>query len=492
MSSSDRKTRLEYGDFQTPPALAEMVCRKLAELNVNPNTIIEPTCGVGNFIQAAARSFPSADKIIGVEINPNYLTEVRLNQQLLQDERCEIFHGDFFQFDWESLVSQCTDRLLVLGNFPWVTNSQQGTIRSENLPKKNNFQNHIGLDAITGKSNFDISESMLIQVVQWLQKRDADLAMLCKTSTARKLLNYLHSQKINLADCATYTIDAKKYFDANVDACLLVCKFDAHSRNYFCDVFSSLESSHCHRIGYHNNLLVKDIDAFSKLSDLYAVDSGTKWRSGVKHDCSSVMEFRKVDNYFVNTLGEVADIEETYLFPLIKGSGVAQNRINDTDRYMLITQKFIGESTEDIQKIAPKTWRYLEYCGQYLDNRKSKIYQNSPRFSIFGVGNYTFKPWKIAIGGLYKKLEFRLIAEIADKPVVFDDTVYFLSFDDERVARQTFELLNSSAAIKFYSSIVFWDEKRPIKSSVLNCLNLELLADSEFVTAEDAEKRRGR
>ena len=487
MSSNDRKIKLEYGDFQTPPALAEMVCRKLVELNVNPTTIIEPTCGVGNFIQAAARSFPSAAKIIGVEINQNYLTQVRLNKQLFQDQRCDISHGDFFQFDWESLVNQCSDRLLVLGNFPWVTNSQQGTIRSANLPKKNNFHNHKGLDGITGKSNFDISEWMLIQVVQWLQKRDADLAMLCKTSTARKLLNYIHSQKLHLADCATYTIDTKKYFDANVDACLLVCKFDADSQNYFCDVFSSLETFDCHRIGYHNNLLVKDIDAFSELSNLYAVNSGTKWRSGVKHDCSSVMEFKKIDNYFVNTLGEVADIEETYLFPLLKGSGVAQNRINATDRYMLITQKFIGESTENIQKIAPKTGRYLESRGQYLDNRKSKIYQNSPRFSIFGVGDYTFKPWKIAIGGLYKKLEFRLIGEIANKPVIFDDTVYFLSFDDEGVARQTFELLNSSAAIKFYSAIVFWDEKRPIKSSVLNCLNLALLADSEFILHSDKQ-----
>ncbi|MBE9184550.1 SAM-dependent methyltransferase [Microcoleus sp. LEGE 07076] len=485
MSSNDRKTKLEYGDFQTPPALAEMVCRKLVELNVNPSTIIEPTCGVGNFIEAAARSFPSAAKIIGVEINQNYLTQIRLNKQLFQDGRCDIWHGDFFQFDWESLINQSTARLLVLGNFPWVTNSQQGTIGgSENLPKKNNFQNHKGLDALTGKSNFDISEWMLIKAVQWLQNRDADLAMLCKTSTARKLLNYLHSQKLNLAECATYTIDAKKYFDANVDACLLVCKFDADSQNYFCDVFSSLETSDCHRIGYHNNLLVKDIDAFSKLSDLYAVNSGMKWRSGVKHDCSNVMEFRKIDNLFVNGFGEAVQLEETYLFPLLKGSDVAQNRISDTDRYILVTQKIIGESTENIKIIAPQTWRYLENCGQYLDNRKSKIYQKNPRFAIFGVGDYSFKHWKIAICGLYKKLDFRLIGEIANKPAIFDDTVYFLSFDDEGVARQTFELLNSPAAIKFYSSIVFWDEKRPIKSSILNCLNLALLADWEFVTAD--------
>jgi len=484
MSSNDRKTKLEYGDFQTPLALAEMVCRKLVELNVNPRTIIEPTCGIGNFIQAAARSFPSADKIIGVEINQNYLKEFRLNKQLFQDERYEIWQGDFFQFDWTSLVERYSDRLLVLGNFPWVTNSQQGTIGSDNLPKKNNFQSHSGLDALTGKSNFDISEWMLIQAVQWLQNRDADLAMLCKTSTARKLLSYINSKKLNLASCATYTIDAKKYFGANVDACLLYCKFDSSSQNYFCDVFSSLHSSDGHRIGYQKNLLIKDIDSFNKLSNLYAINSGTKWRSGVKHDCSNVMEFRKIDTLFVNGFGESVELEETYLFPLFKGSDVAQNRINATDRYILVTQKFIGESTENIKNIAPKTGRYLEKCGQYLDNRKSKIYQNNPRFSIFGVGDYSFQPWKIAICGLYKKLDFRLIGEIANKPAIFDDTVYFLSFDSERVARQTFELLNSQAAINFYSAIVFWDEKRPIKSSILNCLNLALLADSEFVTAD--------
>ncbi|MEG4031989.1 hypothetical protein QUA06_27560, partial [Microcoleus sp. POL8_C6] len=61
---------------------------------------------------------------------------------------------------------------------------------------------------------------------------------------------------------------------------------------------------------------------------------------------------------------------------------------------------------------------------------------------------------------------------------------YFLSFDNERVARQTFELLNSQVAINFYSAIVFWDEKRPIKSSILNCLNLARLVDWDFLTAD--------
>ncbi|MFK0733285.1 MAG: SAM-dependent methyltransferase [Gloeotrichia echinulata GP01] len=477
MIGTANQAKIEYGDFQTPLELAEMVCQKLLKLGVNPDFIVEPTCGVGNFIEAAVDAFVSAKKILGMEINADYLAEIERKPKFLHDERLEIINGDFFQVDWSSIIGNLNQKILVIGNLPWVTNSQQGRIGGENLPNKNNFQNHHGLDAITGKSNFDISEWMLIQVVQWLQKREGYLAILCKSSVARKILNYIRSKKLNLAYCATYKIDAKKYFNANVDACLFFCKFDANSQNYFCDVFTNLETSDYYRIGYSHNVLVRDLITFEKLERLYVKESKIKWRSGIKHDCASVMELRKVDNTLINGLGKAVDIEETYLFPLLKGSDVAQNRIKTSDRYILVTQKLVGESTEQIKDSAPKTWNYLETHAQYLNKRKSKIYQHNPRFSIFGVGSYTFAPWKIAICGLYKKLDFRLIGNIDDKPAVFDDTVYFLSFDDESIAYKTFETLTSSLAQDFYLSLIFWDEKRPIKSSILNKLNLTALAD---------------
>jgi Fe2+ transport system protein FeoA len=49
------KAKVEYGDFQTPIELAERICQKLIELGVNPDTIVEPTCRVGNFIDASSR-----------------------------------------------------------------------------------------------------------------------------------------------------------------------------------------------------------------------------------------------------------------------------------------------------------------------------------------------------------------------------------------------------------------------------------------------------
>ncbi|MGH7602341.1 MAG: SAM-dependent methyltransferase, partial [bacterium] len=296
------------------------------------------------------------------------------------------------------------------------------------------------------------------------------LAMLCKTAVARKLLNHLHSQNFNLADAAIFKIDAEKYFGVAVEACLLFCKFDGISRHYDYQAFENLESKTGNRAGNRDGVMVRDLAAFDVLRHLHG-ESDVKWRSGVKHDCAEVMEFRKTEDGLVNGLGESVEIERNYLFPLLKGSDLANGRVASATRCVLITQKSIGEPTDAIQKIAPKTWDYLEAHAKYFEDRKSRIYRNRPRFSIFGVGAYTFAPWKIAICGLYKTLQFRLVGEIEGEPVIFDDTIYFLSFADEQQARQVYQLLLSPSAIKFLSSLIFWDEKRPIKAGILNRLD---------------------
>lgn len=473
MTKISQREQIEFGDFQTPLELAKLVCQKLDEIGINPETIIEPTCGVGAFIEASANQFEKAKKFIGVEINENYLDELEIRKKDFRLKNRMIFvQGDFFSFDWDTLIKNSKGSILVIGNFPWVTNSQQGSIGGVNLPQKNNFQNHNGFDAMTGKSNFDISEWMLIQTAKWLKNRKGYLAMLCKTSVARKFLSHLHSEKIGVLRSAIYGIDAKRYFDVSVDACLLFCEFDEQSHNYDYDVYETLESTQSERVGHRNGITVRDLVTFEKLSNYYG-HSQVKWRSGIKHDCSSVMEFQKAGESYINGLGEVVEIESTYLYPLLKGSDVANGRIGKTNRYVLVTQKTVGESTSPIKKLAPKTWEYLEAHAKYLDERKSRIYKDNPQFSIFGVGSYTFAPYKIAICSLYKKLAFQLIKQIEGKPVVFDDTVYFLSFDKQQEANKIFSILSSPLAKDFYSALIFWDEKRPIKTSILNSLNLQ-------------------
>ncbi len=472
MNDTAKRLQIEYGDFQTPFALAQRVCDKLNELGVSAETIVEPTCGVGAFIKAAAASFPAAQKIFGVEVNQAYLDELANRQKdWAAPNRIKLFQGDFFTFDWSSLLD-AKGSLLVIGNFPWVTNSQQGAIGGVNLPTKINFNNHNGLDAMTGKSNFDISEWMLIQSANWLARRRGYLAILVKTLVARKFLRHLYATKRHVRRAALYNIDAKKYFNAAVEACLLFCEFDAQSQNYDYAVYANLDSAQSYRVGHRNGIVIRDLDAFERLRR-YDGAGKTKWRSGVKHDCSDVMELEQVGDKLVNGLGETVEIESTFLYPLLKGSDVANNRIDRTKRYVLATQKAVGESTAALKRLAPKTWAYLQAHAKYLDERKSKIYQANPRFSIFGVGAYTFAPFKIAICGLYKKLDFRLVRPIENKPVLFDDTVYFLSFDAEQEAIKNFDRLSLPLVKDFYSALIFWDEKRPIKSGVLNRLDLQ-------------------
>ena len=473
MNLSIRQVKIEYGDFQTPLPLAKRVCQKLEELSILPDVIIEPTCGLGTFIEASTHYFATAKHIVGVEVNQIYLEELSKRKPTFPNGgKILLRQGNFFDFDWKELLKVMEGSILVIGNFPWVTNSQQGAIGGENLPRKLNFQNHTGFDAMTGKSNFDISEWMLIQVGEWLQNRKGYLAMLCKTAVARKFLNHLYTNRKRLFRSALYDIDAKKYFSASVEACLLFCEFDGTSQNYDYDIYHSLETTEHQHIGHRKGMTIRDLDTFERLADLYG-KSGMKWRSGIKHDCAEVMELHEQMGFFVNGLGEKVDIESTYVYPLLKGSDVANDRVSTTNRSVIVTQGVVGEPTNPIKQLAPKTWKYLEDHAESLDKRKSRIYYGNPRFSVFGVGAYSFLPFKIAICGLYKKLEFRLVGEIKGKPVIFDDTVYFLSFDTEEEARKVLYFLSSQSVQDFFSSMIFWDEKRPIKTSILNSLNLQ-------------------
>ena len=114
-----------------------------------------------------------------------------------------------------------------------------------------------------------------------------------------------------------------------------------------------------HTIGYHRKMLLADIEGF-RTQQRFLIQSDApatpyRWRSGVKHDCAKVMEFRSDNGGLRNGFGECVDIENTYLYPMLKGSDVANGDKRDADRFMLVTQREIGEATDHIQRDAPKT-----------------------------------------------------------------------------------------------------------------------------------------
>ncbi|HVZ39564.1 MAG TPA: SAM-dependent methyltransferase [Candidatus Kapabacteria bacterium] len=476
---SDRTRRIEFGDFQTPPRLACDVCGLLVELGLQPDTVIEPTCGVGAFVLAALDAFPAARSVFGFDCNGRHLDELRGRLHACGGaHRVHLEEADFFGTDWRSTLASMAGSLLILGNLPWVTNAAMGAIGGGNLPAKSNFMNRSGFDAIGGKSNFDISEWMLLEILRWFNGRPGDIAMLVKTAVARKVLAYARAQSIPVQSASLFAVDAKREFGAAVDACLMVVRLtdDPLRVEYDYTVFESLSAPTGHRVGHRSGFAVGDMAAFESHAFLLG-HSPQKWRSGIKHDASHVMEFRRTDAGLANGSGELVDLEETYLFPMMKGSDIGSGR-EWRGMYMLVPQRQVGEPTEPIRDCAPRTWAYLENHAGTLDARRSIIYLKNPRYSIFGVGEYAFRPWRIAICSLYKTLSFRLQPPVEGRPVMFDDTVYYLSFDDEAEARNTLARLQSEPAQRLLRSLIFWDEKRPIKTGILNVLDWSLLDDA--------------
>ena len=476
MTKRNRNTQ-EFGDFQTPPQLARSVCSLLAENGLAPASVLEPTCGQGNFLDAALMTFPTIENAVGVDVNADCIELARSALQSVDGGvALDIRQEDFFAVDWKHLLDHLPEPLLVLGNPPWVTNSALSSLDSANLPEKSNFQKRRGIDAITGKSNFDISEWMLLQVLDWIDGKQATMAMLCKTSVARKVLAHAwkrHSPKIQ-ADL--YRIDAAANFGVAVDSCLLVIAATPLAQPTRCQVHESLdERSTATVLGYENGHLLANAAAYATWRHLEG-NGPRKWRSGIKHDCSRVMELREADGQYRNGLGETVTLECDYLYPMHKSSDLAQPDETSPSRYMLVPQRFVGESTEPIEQCAPQTWQYLVSHAEYFARRASSIYRNRPPFSIFGVGEYSFAPWKVAVSGFYKNLHFKAVGPSLGKPVVFDDTCYFLPCESQAEAVETADMLNSEVGREFFSAFVFWDAKRPITVELLQRLDLFALA----------------
>jgi Methyltransferase domain len=466
----------QFGDFQTPDILAEQVMETLIHNHqLQPDVIIEPSCGKGAFIRAALKKFQDT-KIIGFDINNSYVEEAKISLAKYSDSKnVAVYHADFFDTDWQQVITEQFGSILILGNPPWVTSSELSFLNSENLPPKSNFQNRRGIESITGSGNFDISEWMLLQYINWLSKREGMIAVLCKASVARKVVRQMKIGKNNVFSSHIYLIDAKAHFSAAVEACLLVlCPGDV---DVDCKIYRSLNSKYeSQMIGERDGLMLSNTVAYEKLKHLAGQDLRYLWRSGVKHDCAKVMELERVNDKFKNGIDEIFSLEEDYLYPLLKSSDIGNSRIESCRKVILITQRIVGEDTIAIQSKAPKTWEYLQNHNSYLAKRKSSIYKKKPAYSIFGIGSYTFKAWKIAISGLYKKLNFCLIGSLDSKPVIFDDTVNFLSFDIEEEARFVFEVITSQPALNFFESMIFWDEKRPITIDILRRLSIKAVA----------------
>ena len=76
---------------------------------------------------------------------------------------------------------------------------------------------------------------------------------------------------------------------------------------------------------------------------------------------------------------------------------------------------------------------------------------------------------------MYKTPTFRAVAPKDGRPVLFDDTCYFVACASAQQAALVVSLLNHPLCFEFIQSIVFWDAKRPITKKLLQRIDLASL-----------------
>jgi len=470
---SKTSSRKELGDFQTPRELAVECTQVLATIQRGTRRVLEPTCGQGSFMLAAASIFEPSIEMVGVEIQPAHADVARhhLNCSATKDVTWRVEVGDMFRHDLGKLQWEMDGPLLVLGNPPWVTLSDLGAMDSVQIPDRTNLRSVRGIDALTGESNFDVAEYIWMRLLTELRREEPTIALLCKTSVARRVLTLAAHLDLHVAESFLWRIDAKKSFGVAVDACLFAVRLDGASHNYQCHVFDSLDAS-CptSTMGLVEGALVADVNAHAA-SRQFDGSSPVEWRQGVKHDLAAAMELRSDEGGKLhNALGEAVEVEDDWVYPLLKGSDINKGR--PPERYVIVTQRSLADETRSLRYTAPKLWGYLQTHAEQFAARKSSIYQNRAAFSMFGIGPYTFAPWKVAVSGLHKTPRFQLVGPSEGTPVLFDDTSYFLPCETAPEAAILLSVMTSEATTLLLKSLLFADTKRPVTKKLLQRVDL--------------------
>ncbi|MCX6153300.1 MAG: hypothetical protein NT007_03985 [Candidatus Kapabacteria bacterium] len=517
--------RDEYGDFQTNSKLTSNVTTLLLNKAVRPDIIIEPTCGKGSFIIECLKQFPNSQKIYGIEIYQPYVWETKfsileyfLNNNAKPNTEIVIICADIFEFDFNSIKQNHHGQsFLLIGNPPWATNSGQSSVYSENIPNKTNFKHEKGFDAINGKANFDISEYILLSLIFTFQDRDGEIAFLLKSSVIKNMVFDQIHYNYSISNIESYDFDSKKEFEIQANTALLICKLNSgpeytclSSNLYNHNPNNSHNIKNIHPSQNTNSSLthpkvnhLKEIDSMSKsfgwsnekfVSNILLYQQTKEidghctfeWRQGVKHDCAQVMEFDKTNEIFHNELCSEINLEPELVYGMIKSSDLKGLIVDRPRKYTIITQTKPGQKTEYIKLKFPLTYNYLIKNKTYFDKRRSRIYNNNPPFAIFGIGDYSFAPYKVAISGMYKNYSFKLVTPENGKPLMLDDTCYFLSFDTISDAVFCNLLLNSGICIAFLKSITFLSSKRTFTKEILKRIDLKSII--ELIKPEEIKR----
>lgn len=473
MNSANGSAGAARGDFQTPVELARAIWKLLPEVDA----VIEPTVGTGSFLRAApveSRRLPWRC----FDLSPQHVATTIETARRLGFGDASIIEKDAFALSPADFAHLSPDtRVLAVGNPPWVTSAGQAAASQVNLPEKRNRFGLKGLEALTGRANFDIAEAVLVTLLEALRAHsEVHLAFLMKRSAALRLARQLLGRPGYERFCFA-SIETRRHFGVGVEAGLLQFRRTATesstNRVLLATRLGAAASSHAGLVAGH---FVEDLEAYKSVAHLEARGNALVWRQGIKHDVARVLELkRRADGRLVNGYGELVDIEEESLYPFWKGADLAIER--GPSRLFPLYQETLAGPVRGLETRWPKLAEYLKQHRLAFAARRSRIYQGKGPYALFGVGKYLLAPYKVAVSGLHRRPRFCLLRPLDGRPSLIDDTSYLLPFTTEREAAVVCGFLGSDPVTAFLSCLVDRFAKRPYTKAVLERVRLPTLEE---------------
>lgn len=504
----------DLGDFQTPPALVAAILARLGPISPKFARVLEPTCGRGHFLEGLLSLDPPPAEIRGVELQAGHFELARdVASRAGTSTRVELIQANLFDLDLATGPAWSTPGpLLVVGNPPWVTSAELGALGSGNHPVKRNVKQARGLDALTGSANFDLAEAVWLKLLTELAGERPTVALLCKVAVARAVLEHAARLGWPVADAWLARVDARRWFGASVEACLFCLTLGPPGSGSpgldRVPCFPTLDPSATpsSTLGFVRGRLVADLDAYDRFAFADALTPGPLvWRQGVKHDAAALMELfppAEPGGPPLDGHGNAVPVEATHVYPLLKSTALARPGpgfvATRPSRFVIVTQSKVGDDTRGLADSAPGLWAYLRGNAAAFASRGSSVYRGAPEFAMFGVGPYSFAPYKVAVSALHRSPVFRALGPSGGRPVMLDDTAYFLPCRSPEQAALVAHLANDPASIGLLLALNFPGSKRTITKAALQRVDLAAVLGRDTRSAwvaraeADVERLAGR
>lgn len=458
-------SRTGLGDFQTPLELAAAVWEKVDVGKYQ--TVIEPTVGSGSFV-AAAPPAAATRQWFCFDLDRTYVKQTKaITKQ--RDINAQVSVKNAFTLTAKDFAGLAPDSsILAIGNPPWVTSAALGKSGFDNLPTRLKNTGLKGLDAVTGKSNFDIAEVILLNLLGSLQSfRQVDFVFLLKKSVALRL-----GQKFlatpGISDYSTDWIDAKAHWGVEVDACIFKFSYQRDDPSKLTQIHMTDNQGALSRAGSGKGGFVYNLEGYRYELEQDPESRQMTWRQGLKHDVASVLELEITDEGLRNKHGEAVQIEDSLLHPWYKSTDIARDK---PYRHVFPLYQHDLKGPLDLADY-PQLLTYLESNQSSFTARKSSIYHNKYDYMLFGVGDYTLAPYKVAVSGLHRVPVFRALAPVEGKAPLLDDTCYFLACTSALQAKRLAAYLNSDPVQLFIASLANPGAKRPYTKELLSRVHL--------------------